>query len=87
MTFRSPWRNYTHAQNGGLQIFNWLTAILGASLVDRVGRRPLWLFTFSGMLAVNIPFGVCSAYVSDGNGVHTEDSTLIRADCTPPRVT
>lgn len=49
------------SQNGGLQIWNWMTAILGASLVEKVGRRPLWLATFGGMLAANIPFGACSA--------------------------
>lgn len=47
--------------NGGLQIFNWLTSVTGAMLVERLGRRALWLTSFGGMLAVNIPFGACSA--------------------------
>lgn len=32
-------------------------------LVERLGRRALWLTSFGGMLAVNVPFGACSAYV------------------------
>lgn len=36
--------------NGILQIFNFGAAILGASLVDRAGRRPLWLVSCAGML-------------------------------------
>ncbi|KIR97093.1 hypothetical protein L804_05755 [Cryptococcus deuterogattii 2001/935-1] len=51
----------TSYYNGGLQIFNWLTSVTGAMLVERLGRRALWLTSFGGMLAVNIPFGACSA--------------------------
>ncbi|OXG33120.1 hexose transporter protein [Cryptococcus neoformans Bt120] len=47
--------------NGGLQVFNWLTSVSGAMLVERLGRRALWLTSFGGMLAVNVPFGACSA--------------------------
>ncbi|KAH8891228.1 general substrate transporter [Thozetella sp. PMI_491] len=36
--------------NGILQIFNFIAAIGGALMVDRVGRRPLLLFSCIGML-------------------------------------
>ncbi|KAL2857314.1 general substrate transporter [Aspergillus pseudoustus] len=47
--------------NGILQIFNYIAAIAGALLVDRVGRRPLWLFSALGMLVTFTIFTVCSA--------------------------
>ncbi|WWC59833.1 uncharacterized protein I303_102395 [Kwoniella dejecticola CBS 10117] len=55
--------------NGGLQIFNWLTSVTGAMLVERLGRRFLWLASFGGMLAVNIPFGACSAIYAKYNNL------------------
>ncbi|KAK7056690.1 hypothetical protein VNI00_002407 [Paramarasmius palmivorus] len=36
--------------NGGLAVFNYLMAIVGALCVDSVGRRPLWLISTFGML-------------------------------------
>ncbi|KAK7043853.1 hypothetical protein VNI00_008018 [Paramarasmius palmivorus] len=42
---------FTAGINGGLSVFNYLMAILGAVCVDSVGRRPLWLLSTSGMLA------------------------------------
>lgn len=36
--------------NGGLAIFNWICALFGASLVERFGRRPLFLFSLAGQL-------------------------------------
>ncbi|KAG8690683.1 hypothetical protein FRC11_009860 [Ceratobasidium sp. 423] len=38
------------ALNGGLAIWNWLLSILGSLAVDRIGRRPIWLFATLGML-------------------------------------
>ncbi|CAE6477579.1 unnamed protein product [Rhizoctonia solani] len=35
---------------GGLAIWNWIISILGSLAVDRVGRRPIWLFATLGML-------------------------------------
>jgi hypothetical protein len=43
----------SHTNNtieGGLAIWNWLLSILGSLAVDRIGRRPIWLFATSGML-------------------------------------
>lgn len=38
--------------NGLLQIFNWIAAIVaGAMMVDRIGRRPLFLISVGGMCA------------------------------------
>ncbi|CAE6412359.1 unnamed protein product [Rhizoctonia solani] len=37
-------------QQGGLAIWNWIISILGSLAVDRVGRRPIWLFATLGML-------------------------------------
>lgn len=38
--------------NGLLQVFNWLAAVLaGALMVDRIGRRTLFLISTTGMLA------------------------------------
>ncbi|WVF67416.1 hypothetical protein IAT40_002172 [Kwoniella sp. CBS 6097] len=49
-------------------IWNWITSLTGVALVERVGRRGLWLASFGGMLIANIPFGACSAlYAKHGN--------------------
>lgn len=47
--------------NGGLQIWNLLCALVGALLADRIGRRKLWLSSFIGMIACNVPLTVASA--------------------------
>lgn len=36
--------------NGGLAVFNWFVAMTGATLVERFGRRPLFLFSLAGQL-------------------------------------
>ncbi|KAL4874497.1 general substrate transporter [Aspergillus karnatakaensis] len=46
--------------NGILQIFNLGSAILGSLLVDRIGRRPLLLFSCIGMFWSFITFTACS---------------------------
>jgi MFS family permease len=38
--------------NGGLQIWNLFCAMTGAFLVDKLGRRPLFLISHVGMLVV-----------------------------------
>ena len=47
--------------NGGLQIFNWLAAMGGSLLCERLGRRFLWLTSAIGMLASFIIITACSA--------------------------
>ncbi|KAH7042072.1 hypothetical protein B0J12DRAFT_762143 [Macrophomina phaseolina] len=54
--------------NGGMHIWNFACALAGALLADRVGRRPLWLISFVGMIAANVPLVVASArYAEDGS--------------------
>ncbi|GAA5896887.1 hypothetical protein JCM8208_007116 [Rhodotorula glutinis] len=47
--------------NAGLAIFNLGLAIVGAALVERVGRRPLWLISTAGMLCSYIVLIAVSA--------------------------
>ncbi|CAH0026362.1 unnamed protein product [Clonostachys rhizophaga] len=47
--------------NGVLQIFNFFAATGAALLVDRVGRRPLWIASCAGMLITYIILTVLSA--------------------------
>lgn len=47
--------------NGILQIFNLFAAVFGAMLVDRLGRRTLWMWSLIGMLISYILFTACSA--------------------------
>ncbi|KAB8200199.1 general substrate transporter [Aspergillus parasiticus] len=61
--------------NGLLQIFNWLVAIfLGAMMIDRFGRRALFLTSTAGMLASYIIWTALSARFS-----MTKDEALGRA--------
>ncbi|KAH7349496.1 lactose permease [Plectosphaerella cucumerina] len=55
--------------NGILQIYNWLIAtFLGALMVDRLGRRPLFLISTAGMLASYIAWtGLTSYFVESRN--------------------
>lgn len=47
--------------NGGMSIWNLIWAIFGIFLADRIGRRPLWLASFIGMVFANVPLTVSSA--------------------------
>lgn len=47
--------------NGGLNIANLIASIIGASLVDKVGRRKLWMGSFIGMIVIAVPFISLSA--------------------------
>ncbi|KAJ6016792.1 hypothetical protein N7451_000171 [Penicillium sp. IBT 35674x] len=51
--------------NGILQIFNYIVAIFGALLVDRVGRRRLWIFSAIGMLVTYSIFTAFSAVFAE----------------------
>jgi hypothetical protein len=47
--------------NGGLQIWNFLCSIVGVLLANKIGRRPLWLLSYIGMICANVPLTVASA--------------------------
>lgn len=47
--------------NGLLQVFNFAAALMAAVLVDRLGRRTLFLWSSVGMLASYIVWTACSA--------------------------
>ncbi|KAF9066623.1 general substrate transporter [Rhodocollybia butyracea] len=55
------------AINGGLQIFNLFVSISSSMLVDRVGRRPLFILSNSGML---IAFGLWTISEALFNTLH-----------------
>lgn len=56
------------AFNLGLSVWNWGCASLGASLVDRVGRRALWVYGTFSFFAWYTMFMICSAlYAERGN--------------------
>jgi MFS family permease len=50
-----------------MQIWNLLCSITSALLADRVGRRPLWLGSFIGMIAANVALTVSSAMYAEHN--------------------
>lgn len=47
--------------NGCLMIYNWIVSISLASLVEKVGRRPMFLACFTGMLTTYIIWTALSA--------------------------
>lgn len=47
--------------NGGMQIWNLICSLVGAYLVESIGRRPLWLASFIGMICANVPLTISSA--------------------------
>ena len=56
-----------HCALAGLAIFNMGFAVVGACLVERVGRRPLWLFSTAGMLcSYVILIAVSATFASEG---------------------
>ncbi|PYI10266.1 hexose transporter [Aspergillus sclerotiicarbonarius CBS 121057] len=56
------------AINGGLQVFNWVMAIPGALLAERLGRVRLLLISACVMLIFMVLVTACSAvYEADGN--------------------
>jgi MFS family permease len=54
---------------------NFVSSLLGASIVDRTGRRTLWMTSFVGMITIFVPFialnaaYATSASTSQGYGV------------------
>jgi len=57
--------------NGGLAVWNWVASIVGACLVERLGRRPLWLASTATMLVLWCIFTALNATFakSGGSGV------------------
>ncbi|PWN26773.1 MFS general substrate transporter, partial [Jaminaea rosea] len=54
--------------NGGLQVWSMITAITGAAVTERIGRRSLWLTSLGGMLASEVAYTVSSAeFQQDGS--------------------
>lgn len=51
--------------NGILQIWNLLCAVTAALCVDRVGRRPLWLYSTFGMFVFFTLQTICTAVYSE----------------------
>ncbi|KAK6081348.1 hypothetical protein SCUP515_03036 [Seiridium cupressi] len=53
--------------NGGLNILNFVSSIIGASLVDRTGRRKLWMISYIGMIIIFVPYIALNAvYAKEG---------------------
>ncbi|KAM0753494.1 hexose transport-related protein [Meredithblackwellia eburnea MCA 4105] len=53
----------TNGINGGLAIWSWICALTGASLVEKFGRRPLFITSMAGMLVCfSIMAGVAGSY-------------------------
>ncbi|KIK63084.1 hypothetical protein GYMLUDRAFT_163887 [Collybiopsis luxurians FD-317 M1] len=55
------------AINGGLQVFNLMVGFSSAMLIDRVGRRPLFIISNTGML---IAFGLWTVTEALFNALH-----------------
>jgi len=47
--------------NGGLNILNLIPSLIGAFIVDHIGRRVLWMSSFLSMILVATPFITLSA--------------------------
>ncbi|WRT66015.1 uncharacterized protein IL334_002966 [Kwoniella shivajii] len=62
--------------NGILQVWNLGTAYLGALVVDKAGRRPLWLISVGGMIASYTLWTIC-------NGIYAKSATNLDADGNP----
>jgi MFS family permease len=66
--------------NGILQVYNYATSILGAVLVDRAGRRTLFLVSTGGMCLSYVVWTVCSAVYSKSAGNLDSAGTPITAN-------
>ncbi|KAJ9110855.1 hypothetical protein QFC19_001364 [Naganishia cerealis] len=63
--------------NGILNIFNYATAIFGALTVDKIGRRPLFLISTTGMCICFSIWTACSAiYTKSAAEVDANDNPL-----------
>jgi MFS family permease len=50
--------------NGGLNTVNFISSLVGAAIVDRIGRRKLWMTSYVGMILIFVPFIALSAVYS-----------------------
>ncbi|KAF7984251.1 hypothetical protein HWV62_16082 [Athelia sp. TMB] len=64
------------AINGGLQVWNLLCAMAGAFLVDRVGRRPLFIVSTVGMFIVFCMWTLTTALVSENGNKAAATATV-----------
>lgn len=55
------------AYNGGLQIWNWFTAIGGGLVCERFGRRKMWLTSAIGQFFSYAVITLCSALYANGH--------------------
>ncbi|KAL1407871.1 hypothetical protein Q8F55_007307 [Vanrija albida] len=53
--------------NAGLQVFNWIFAIVGALVCERFGRRKMWLTSAIGMFFSYVVITACSAAYANGH--------------------
>ncbi|KZP23824.1 general substrate transporter [Athelia psychrophila] len=68
--------NTKTAINGGLQVWNLAFAMTGALLVDKVGRRPLFLISTIGMLATFSMWTLTTALFSARNNDAAAKATV-----------
>ncbi|KAH7323461.1 general substrate transporter [Rhexocercosporidium sp. MPI-PUGE-AT-0058] len=57
--------------NGGLNIVNLISSLIGAFLAERVGRRKLWMGSFMAMITIAVPFITLSAVFAQSNPKNT----------------
>ncbi|GAA5942577.1 uncharacterized protein JCM15063_000041 [Sporobolomyces koalae] len=62
--------------NLGLSVWNWFCASLGASLVDRVGRRPLWIYGTFAFFVSYTCFMICSALYAERHDKHAANAAM-----------
>lgn len=63
--------------NGGMQIWNLICSLIGAYLAESIGRRPLWLASFIGMICANVPLTISSAQYSKTGSKGAAYSTVV----------
>ena len=63
--------------NGGMSVWNLICSVAGALLADRLGRRPLWLISFVGMIAANVPLTISSAMYKQHGSTAAAYSTIV----------
>ncbi|KZV61446.1 hypothetical protein PENSPDRAFT_294602 [Peniophora sp. CONT] len=68
--------NTKAAINGGLQLFNLLSALTGAALVDKLGRRTLFIVSNVGMLISFSVWTLTTALFNTIHSTHAAKATL-----------